>query len=387
MELILTPAREGRNVFEEVVTLSQFRASEPRSTSGKRRIYESVMDQIWRFQAAAGPVLSSYDWSELAIGDLRPSLPPQRRTRRVRESQQMTILPDACDVGIVVALPDEFRELQRQLADRWEPIYDKDTGTYYYLFSIEGPEKTIPYSCVTTFAGSMGAAKAALLTEKLRTRWRVPVLVNIGIAGALDDDVRLGDVVVGSIADNYMERAKAVDALGGDGFVFDLAGESFRSSRGLVDACAHLEFAHPAVFEHWRQACQSVLSDVPNEKIATLRAANLLMEAPALISGHVACGPSVGASLAFKRWLKERDRSYLTLDMESGAVLLAVYEAARSTDGLVLRGVSDFADERKTELDKIGKGEIRRLAMHNAVQFLWSLMRTGRLPRADADVL
>jgi nucleoside phosphorylase len=384
--LVLTPSREGRNVFEEVVTLSRFRAPEPRTRSGTRRLYDIVTDQIWRFQSAGSPVLYSYDWSEIAIeGALRPSLLPKRRRRRASESRQLTMLPDMCDVGIVVALPEEFRELQRQLAERWKPLYDDETATDYYLFTSDGPEGAGPYSCVTTFAGSMGPAKAALLTEKLRTRWRVRVLVNVGIAGALDDDVRLGDVVAGSVADNYLERAKAVDAPGGDGFAFDLAGEPFRSTRALVDACAHLEFAHPDLFAEWRQACQAFLNGLPAEQLAALRAAGFLAALPIFAHGHVACGPSVGASVVFKRWLKKRDRSYLTLDMESGGVLMAVYEAARVTEGLVLRGVSDFADERKTELDRIGRGELRRSAMHNALQFLWSLMRAGRLPRAKGD--
>jgi nucleoside phosphorylase len=293
------------------------------------------------------------------------------------------MLPDKCDVGIVVALAEEFRELQRQFADQWKPLYDEETATDYYLFTSEGPAGDVSYSCVTTFAGSMGPAKAALLTEKLRTRWRVGVLVSVGIAGALDDDVRLGDVIAASVADSYLERAKAVDAPGGDGFAFDLAGEPFRSSRALVDACAHLEFAHPDLFARWRQACQSLVNGLPAEQLTALRAAGLLAELPALVHGHVACGSSVGASVAFKRWLKKRDRSYLTLDMESSGVLLAVYEAARTTEGLVLRGVSDFADERKAEFDRIGRGELRRIAMHNALQFLWSLMKAGRLPRAE----
>ena len=177
----------------------------------------------------------------------------------------------------------------------------------------------------------MGPARAALLTEKLRTRWRVRVLVNVGIAGALDDDVRLGDVVAGSVADNYLERAKAVDTPGGDGFVFDLSGEPFRSSRALVDACANLEFAHPGLFAQWRQVCESFLKGQSAEQLPALRAAGFLAALPAFTHGHVACGPSVGASVAFKRWLKKRDRSYLTLDMESGGVLMAVYEAARAT--------------------------------------------------------
>lgn len=383
MELVLTSSQEGRNVFEEIVNLSGFRASEPLTRSRNRRPYDIVRDQIWRFQFAAGPVLYSHDWSELAVAStVRHLQPPRRRRRIVSDSPQLTMLQDICDVGVVVALPEEFRELQRQLADRWKPLYDKATATEYYLFTIEGPVGTAPYSCVTTFAGSMGPTKAALLTEKLRTRWKVGAIVNVGIAGALNEDVKIGDVVVGALADNYLERAKAIEVQGEDGFAFELAGEPFRSSRALLDACMHMEFAQSDLFAMWQQAGKLFLHALTSEKLTALREAKLLAGFPMLLHGHVACGTSVGASIAFKRWLKKRDRSYLAIDMESGGVLLAVYEAARATEGLVLRGISDFADERKAELDRIGKGDFRRYAMHNALQFLWILMRAGRLPRS-----
>jgi nucleoside phosphorylase len=384
MRLVLTPARADRNVFEEIVNLSRYRAPEPRTRSQSRRLYEIVTDQMWRFQSSTSPVLHSYDWSEIAIaGSFSPSSPRRRRRRTVSESPQLRMPQDFCDVGIVVALPEEFRELQRQLADRWMPLYDNETATDYYVFMTEGPEGTDSYSCVTTFAGSMGPTKAALLTERLRTRWRVKALVNVGIAGAIDDDVRLGDVVAYSLADNYLERAKAIDTPESDGFTFDLAGEPFRSSRALVDACAHMEFANASLFTAWRRDCESFQNELLGDQLAALRAAKLMADLPVFTHGHGACGPSVGASLAFKRWLKKRDRSYLTLDMESGGVLQAVYDAGRATEGLVLRGVSDFADKRKTELDRIGRGDLRRCAMHNALQFLWVLMKTGRLPRTE----
>ena len=50
---------------------------------------------------------------------------------------------------------------------------------------------------------------------------------------------------------------------------------------------------------------------------------------------------------------------------------------------LVLRGISDFGDDRKKELDAIGAGDLRRYAMGNAVRFLWGLLDAEERPRAD----
>lgn len=51
---------------------------------------------------------------------------------------------------------------------------------------------------------------------------------------------------------------------------------------------------------------------------------------------------------------------------------------------LVVRGISDHVDADKKEVDAIGNGALRRLAMANAWRLVCMLMRLGRLPRADA---
>jgi hypothetical protein len=53
---------------------------------------------------------------------------------------------------------------------------------------------------------------------------------------------------------------------------------------------------------------------------------------------------------------------------------------------MMLRGISDFGDKRKKELDKIGKGGLRRYAMGNAISLLWQLMEAGILPRRARSV-
>jgi len=100
----------------------------------------------------------------------------------------------------------------------------------------------------------------------------------------------------------------------------------------------------------------------------------------------VACGPIVGAATAFADWLKQQNRQFLALEMESGGVLAAVFEAADPARMLVLRGVSDYGDERKADLDQTAGGAFRRVAMNNAIGMLDSLLAAGCLPRAEPKV-
>jgi nucleoside phosphorylase len=81
--------------------------------------------------------------------------------------------------------------------------------------------------------------------------------------------------------------------------------------------------------------------------------------------GHLASGPAMGISQAFTHWLKTQDRNYLALEMEAADLMGVAHEQADLRHTLVLRAISDYGDERKEELDKVGNG-----AMHNAIQLL-----------------
>jgi nucleoside phosphorylase len=100
-----------------------------------------------------------------------------------------------------------------------------------------------------------------------------------------------------------------------------------------------------------------------------------------LIFGPIASGPILVAATAFAKWLRERNRSYLAVEMEAAGLLAACSERVGPTRSLVLRGISDYADHRKAELDKIQGGALRRYAMQNVISLLWALMQTDSLPR------
>jgi hypothetical protein len=63
--------------------------------------------------------------------------------------------------------------------------------------------------------------------------------------------------------------------------------------------------------------------------------------------------------------------------MEAAGIMAAVWDEIRPKRSLVLKGISDFADERKTDLDATRGGLFRRLAMRNCVRFLWLLLEIG----------
>jgi nucleoside phosphorylase len=286
------------------------------------------------------------------------------------------------DVAIVIALEEEFRELFAEIGSRCQAVDDQSTGRSFYSFEQPSSDPKRPYRCVATFIGQMGHPKAALVTEKLVSSWSPATVVMLGIAGGIDKDLSVGDVVVPSTVDSYADRGKAVPAKRRKGFNIQFAGEVYRCSPDLINRLQHFEFSKAEAHARWLQTCAAHLQSlVPQHQREQLAEAKLLRRTVALRTGHIASGPFVGAAKPFLDWLKGRDRTYLALDMEAGGLMAAVSEKVDLTRTLILRGISDYGDERKAELDKVRDGALRRYAMRNTFSLLWALLESDCLPR------
>lgn len=288
--------------------------------------------------------------------------------------------PDGrCDVGIIVALKEEFRVLFERFEKRHTHV--DEGGRSYYVFEVATLAGERPYRCVATLVGDMGTNRTGIITEKLLARWDPAAIVVVGIAGGIHKDVRLGDVVVGSEVSNYVEGAKAVD--GATGVSFESAGDAFKAKHALLDRVRNFEFANRASFLKWEAACETRCRALGPD-VEPLRTNDLLPSKPAQREGHVASGPFVVTSSAFVAWIRTRDRACLCVEMESGGAMITGHMDPQQRDVLVVRSISDLADDRKAALDKIGGGALRTYAMENALDFLWALLEAGVLPREAA---
>jgi nucleoside phosphorylase len=273
---------------------------------------------------------------------------------------------ETVDVAFVVALREEFRHLHPSLQE-CTAIEIGDRQYYRGRIGRDGA-----HSAVATFIGDMGPVPAATVSSLLIEKWKPRHVVLVGIAGGVNKDVHLGDVVVATQVDSYLDSGKAVDSEG----AFELlpSGAVFRADRKLVSLVRNLEFTQPNVFQEWQRKCRRAY-----ESDQGLTASGPLAREPQLHDGLIASGPVVGASDAFRRWLLRRDRSYKAIEMEGAGVLWAAEQAWQPPRTLVVRGISDRADPNKAELDDGGRGAIRAWAMQNAVGFVWALLDAGML--------
>ncbi len=304
----------------------------------------------------------------------------------------------ASDIAIIVALPEEFRKAFGKFD--MTPSWKEEQGMYVYDFSWGG------YVCSVTFVGGMGPTKAGLHTLEAINITKPKTVINIGIAGAMDSDVMLGDVVIADVVDGYLENSKVVDVnplpkessknsgevetedevpeIVGESvdFKFLLSGEPFRTTSVLVTHAENFEFVHAKAFEKFKIESLDRRSSMGGEGgiMEDLVKRELFRSEATVLVGHVASGPAVSASEKFVGWLKNtRDRKYIAVEMESFGVLLAC--ARRGNDTFVIRGISDFGDERKKQLDNVEGGSFRTLALEEAISFLGRLIEAGVFKR------
>lgn len=287
------------------------------------------------------------------------------------------------DVGILIALEEEFEQFKALLDAKCHPERDHEHGGYDYIVELG---RGRPYRCVVRLLGDMGPQPAELATERLIRRWQPALLVNIGIAAGIHQDVHLGDVVIAEQTDAYAATAKAVPA-GEDQWTFEHRGRVYHGDHAILEEVRHFRFVHDEIYAAWRQAGKQdigrLASELQDSGQREELAAMLRLEGPDLHRAHLASGPVVGASRSFADWLRRRDQTIKALDMEAAGFVEAAIRRRNPTMTLVIRGISDRGDEHKSSIDAVARGAVRRIAMGNATRMLLALIDAKVLPRAS----
>jgi nucleoside phosphorylase len=279
------------------------------------------------------------------------------------------------DILIVIALKEEFRHFE-SVFGQGQAIGDYPS---YYKYSLAlGSERR---AVVALLVGEKGHLPTAAGTVMAMERVQPELVVMLGIAAGIHKDLHVGDVVVATSVDAYIESAKA-SPHGEQDYVLKPAGEVYRGvDDDTLTKIRNLEFRHREAFGEWQTECSLDLhSSVPAPTTTELLRKELLHEPVILDDGHCASGPFVAASTAFLEWIRRRDRDYKILDMESGGVEVAAYKSADAKRTLVVRGISDFGDERKGMLEAVQSSGLRGYAMRNASRLLMLLIREGVIP-------
>ena len=124
--------------------------------------------------------------------------------------------------GIIAAMQEEMQEIQKLMKN----IYNKEI---YCLNFIEGKisDKTI----ILVEAG-VGKVNAARTTQILIDKFDIDAVINIGSAGAANDKLNIGDIVIGK---KLVQHDFDITAFGHPKGYISNAGQYFSSDRKLIE--------------------------------------------------------------------------------------------------------------------------------------------------------
>jgi len=250
------------------------------------------------------------------------------------------------DFAIITALEKEAKAIVRRLENHTVKRFeDRDIRTYHCgTVPIQDTDRA--YRVVVVLLPSMGEIPAAVAVTDAVTCWKPRFVLMVGIAGGIpQDDLDLGDVVVADQIVGY-EYGKVTD-------------EGIKPRDRVYPVSALLL---DRVRNFWDESWTGEVN-VP-------RPGNAARPVSKLFVGPIASGNKVIASTGFRQQLKTRWPKLIALEMEGEGVFAAVFDRPQIRNALVIRGICDMADERKSD-------EWQEYAADAAAAFAVSFLRSG----------
>lgn len=275
------------------------------------------------------------------------------------------------DYLVVIPLDEEFRYVRSVIESRLiAGIRANTIGAELYGKALV-PTAAGSVSVVILSVGRMTEAPVQSAVEAAARTWRPADILMVGIAGSLEPDkVRLGDVIVPSRIFGYTEgKAEIVD---GKSVI------TYRPTGDRVDCelAALARAVHHNDVKAWRAASRKAgLTDAMlKPKLLTKEG----KEGPKLHIDNNDCIASGNTVVATRVFAQEIRRALGTtvkaVEMEAKGLCEALAKIKPTPSALIVRGISDLADEEKAALEKASKDGWRRYAAQNAARFVLNLI-------------
>jgi nucleoside phosphorylase len=279
------------------------------------------------------------------------------------------------DYLILTPLNEEFRYLRQA----WPiPLEEERVGKIHFYRALHccGSRQA---TVVAAAMMDMGQAWSGVFASEALRIWKPANVVHVGIAGTLDKDVSLGDVIVPAEVVGY-DVGDAVDTPGGPDI-------KFRSTGGQTDfallGSAHALQDNAEEYRAWQDDAFSVSAAALAEAGQDRKPSVHIGAKQILASGNF-----VVKSADFGDKLQTTLNHKITaVDMEAKGLFNAVRLAADQPATLILRGISDRADKEKGQIDAATKGAFRASSVRSAARYLAAVIdRRLRLDHADNAV-
>lgn len=205
-------------------------------------------------------------------------------------------------IGIIGAMDEEVSLLKEEMQDI---IIKTKASMDFYQGKMEGKD-------VVVVRSGIGKVNAGICTQILADEYNVDAVINTGIAGSLNSDINIGDIVLST-----------------DALQHDMDATGFGYEPGVIPRMATSIFlADKRLRELAKNCCERVNADIN------------------VFEGRIVSGDQFISAKDKKEYILKTFHGYCT-EMEGAAIAQAAY--LNGIPFLIIRAISDKADDSATE--------------------------------------
>lgn len=268
---------------------------------------------------------------------------------------------DYFDIGVVIPLEEELIEFMNVFPSTED--HSTDTVLCHVVDSGNDAIKI-----VVVQQQGMGKTHAVNAANFLLDRYEIGLMVCLGIAGSLSDDMSLASVCYSGKISDVLDNNKITD-LEEDASDTEFSPthydtpDKFTQAFGFMRTQPHLR----QTYLDWQESRRAAAEELVTNEVPAPGGKLERIGAPTTKNGVIVCG-MVSKSEAYNKKLRQIDRALLAIETESGGVFAqAKYHG--DCPAMAIRGISDYADKDKKKLEHTSKGAVRSLAAANATSF------------------
>jgi nucleoside phosphorylase len=281
------------------------------------------------------------------------------------------------DILLVIPLEEELLEVQRS----FRSVEDLSTDTIY-RHRVDVGDPTLSMLIVQQEEMGRNAARDAV--EAAFDEFDFSLVVCLGIAGSLTTNLRLCDVCYSYGIYDVYDNTKAHESKDGE---LDIAfSPHYEKCYAPVVAAINFTRTDPNLqdmYAGWQLEREDAARALFQNRVIGRGGAPEVIGQPRSRDCKVVCA-AVSDSEKYNSKIRNVDRKIFAIETESGGVISAL--SRRKVPSITIRGVSDYADQSKAQLEDDTSGHIRAMAAANAASFFKLQFQNPRFINAVAQL-
>lgn len=289
------------------------------------------------------------------------------------------------EVDVIIYAPLEAEYLGLQKFFRPSSQIDGNTFTGYFSEELDGK------SIVVIVGFEWGNGPAQDVWREVLSKYVAKVAICTGIAGAVTKDAQLGYVYFASSITDLTQRAKLQEDNNGDVRTsYDPVG--FECDQDILRRLnrRRLSIGEQSEYKKWQRGCSLRNSaKIAAAQVSQYESPGKSLSTPIATAGTIASVNTVIASTKALTDVKRSGRKVVCVDTESAGFIREL-KRYPSVTPLVIRGISDFADEEKAVLENDYSELFREIAIANVASFLhhnFSALFENQAQQPELDLL